>query len=157
MFRIYSWDTWMGGEGHFFENVIEYKSGVDYKVIIDSTKSLGDNRPNCHKLYTFIANDKTYYLVAYLYINSERDWDEGIRIYAIENGQLIDVKLIKTDSDLYTDLIYKVHSYSYGRPKIRFDARRETIYLPLIDENHHFTHKFTLYKFTGQYFEKVKN
>lgn len=159
MFRIYSWNTWTGGEGHFYENVITYKSSSDssYKVIIDSTKSLGDNRPNYNNLLTFTVNDKAYYLAVYLYINSETDWVEGARIYTIENERLVEVKLIKTDSDIRTDISCKVHSYSYGRPKIRFDDARKVIYLPLVDENYHFNHKFVTYKFTGQYFERVKN
>jgi|SRR3569833_1101584 len=157
MLKIYSWDTWTGSGAGFFETVTEYKSSSDYKVIIDSTKKLGDNRPNYRKLFTFIANDKTYYLVVYLYINDELEWEEGIRIYNIEDGKLTESKLIKTNSDLYSNLSYKVHSYSWGRPKIRFNIKKKTIYLPLVNEKRHFMHKRALYKFTGQYFERVKN
>jgi hypothetical protein len=156
MFRIYSWDTWTGGDGHFFENLMEYKSGLGYKVIIDSTKELGDNRPKCRKLYNFIANNKIYYLLEYLRINSERNWDEGARIYSIENGQLVEANLIKSDTGLHSELSYKVNSYSYGRPKLRFNNTDNIIYLPLVDGSCHFRHKFIVYKFTGQYFERVK-
>src|SRR6516162_6778674 len=27
LFRIYSWDTWLGGTMHFFENIYQYGSG----------------------------------------------------------------------------------------------------------------------------------
>jgi hypothetical protein len=41
LFRIYSWDTWTGGTMHFFENVMQYKSGSNFKAFIDTTKSGG--------------------------------------------------------------------------------------------------------------------
>jgi hypothetical protein len=43
------------------------------------------------------------------------------------------------------------------RPRPYFDEKTNTIYLPLVDSNNQMTNKFILYKFTGQYFERVKN
>jgi hypothetical protein len=157
LFRIYSWDTWTGGTMHFFENVMQYKAGAVTKAIIDTPKGDGDNRPNYYKMYTFKANSKSYYLAVYLFIGSTIDLQEGVRIFTIENGRLKDAKLIKTHSALHSDLSYSVHSNSYDRPKINFDNATNTIYLPLIDGNNNFTGRFILYKFTGQYFEMVKN
>ncbi|MDB5153517.1 MAG: hypothetical protein JWR54_2268 [Mucilaginibacter sp.] len=44
LFRIYSWDTETGGTMHFFENVMQYKSGTPINAVIDTPKSEGDNR-----------------------------------------------------------------------------------------------------------------
>jgi hypothetical protein len=163
MFKIYSWDTETGGTMHFFESVMQYKSGTGYKAIIDTPKKDGDNRPDYYNMYTFKANGKTYYICTYLYIGSTKDVAEGIHVFAIENGKLIDGKILKTHSGLHSDISY---GYDFGsvvnieyekRPHPRFDNTTNIIYLPMVDENRQMTKKFILYKFTGQYFERVKN
>ncbi|MGZ3766426.1 MAG: hypothetical protein ACXVB0_15600 [Mucilaginibacter sp.] len=163
LFRIYSWDTWTGGTMHFFESVMQYKSGSNFKAIIDTTKFEGDVRPNYHDLFTFKANGKAYYLAVYLSIASTIEVADGIHIFTIDNGNLTDAKIIKTHSGLHSELendydFRSVVNIEYGkRPKPRFDEKTNTIYLPLVDGNYKMTNKFILYKFTGQYFEKVKN
>jgi len=163
LFRIYSWDTWTGGTMHAFENVFQFKSGGKTFSILDHPKEEGDYIHNYHKMYTFINNGKAYYLTVYLDIASTKDISNGIHIFSIEGGKLTDAKLIKTHSGLHGDLHY---DYDFGsvvnidfekRPAIRFDNTTNTIYLPLVDGNRQMTNKFILYKFTGQYFEKVKN
>ena len=163
LFRIYSWDTWTGGTMHFFENVMQYKSGATVKAIIDTPKGDGDNRPNYNKMYTFKMNGKAYYISAFLYIGSSKDVAEGVHIFTIENGKLTDAKLIKTHSGLHSELSY---GYDFGsvvnidydkRPRTRFDSATNIIYLPLVDGNNQMTNQFIQYKFTGQYFERVKN
>jgi hypothetical protein len=163
LFRIYSWDTRTGGTTQFFENVLQYKTGSSFKAIIDTPKSEGDNRPNYHKMFTLQTNGHSYYLSVYLDIGSTKDIADGIHIFTIENGRLTDAKLIKTHSGLRSDLSY---DYDFGsvvnidfekRPVIRFDNTTKTIYLPLVDGNRQMTNKFILYKFNGQYFERVKD
>lgn len=163
LFRIYSWDTWMGGTMHYFENVIQYKAGSRFKAIIDTPKSEGDNRPNYHKMYTFNTGSKSYYLAIYLDIGSTKDVADGIHIFSIENGELTDAKMIKTHSGLRSDLSFE---YDFGsvvnidydkRPEIHFDNTSNTIYLPMVDGNYKMTNKSIQYRFTGQYFERVKN
>lgn len=114
-------------------------------------------------MYIFIANGKSYYLTVYLIIASSKDVGEGIHICNIDNGQLTDAKLIKTHSGLHSDLSY---DYDFGsvvnidyekRPRIHFDNNTNTIYLPMVDDNYKMTNKFIQYKFTGQYFERLKN
>jgi hypothetical protein len=163
MFRIYSWDTWTGGTMHFFESVMQYKSGAGYKVIIDTPVTDGDNLPDYQKMFTFKANEKAYYICSYLFIASSKDVDEGIHVFAIENGKLTDARILKTHSGLNSDISYY---YDFGsvvnieydkRPRPRFDEAKNIIYLPMVDGNNQMTRRFILYKFTGQYFERVKN
>ena len=163
LFRIYSWDTETGGTMHFFENVMQYKSGTNFKAIIDTAKSEGDSRPNYSKIYTFKANGKAHYLSIFLFIGSTKDIAEGVHIFTIENGKLADAELIKTYSGLLSELSY---DYDFGsvvnidyekRPRIHFNNATNTIFLPLVDGNYKMTSKFISYKFNGQYFERVKN
>jgi hypothetical protein len=157
-FRIYSWDTWTGGTMHFFESVLQYRSGNRTVSVLDTPKKEGDNRPNYNKLYSFKTNGKTYYLATCLAIGSTRDLGEGIQIFAIENGKLnYAVKLIKTKTGLHSEVSCEYYSNSEGSDNIYFDVNSKAIKIPLITGHNKIPHKFITYKFTGKYFEKVKS
>ncbi len=162
LFRIYSWDTRTGGTMHYFENVFQYKTGLNSYSALDTPKTEGDNRPNYHDLYTLIVNGNTYYLATYLFIGSTKDMREGIQVFAIEDGKLNDdVKLIKTKTGLHSQLEYDYDFFSIVdwkvRPEISFDQQTKTIHLPLVTADGKVTHSYIDYKFTGKYFERVKN
>lgn len=163
LFRIYSWDTEAGGTMHFFESVFQYRYGSKTYAVLDTPKMEGDGRPNYQRMYTFKANGKAYYLACYLTIGSSKDAGNGIHVFTIDDGKLKDAKLIKTHSGLHDDLDYDYNFFSIvdipfeKRPSIRFESTTNTIYLPLVDGNRNVTKKFIEYKFTGQYFERVKN
>ncbi len=161
LFRIYSWDTSEGGTMHDFENVLQYKSEEKINSILDTAKSGDDYVYYYSNLYTLKAKGKTYYLAVYGGIFSTKDVSEGIRIFTIENGKLNDAKLIKTTTGPHNKIEYGFDFFSEVdwkvRPVISFDNVAKTLYVPLIDEKGKMTHQFILYKFTGQYFEKVKN
>ena len=164
LLRIYAWDTWTGGTMHNFENVLQYKTGVNTAAIIDTTKNENDYVYSYDDLYTMKANDRTYYLATYLGVYSTKDSGRGIRIFAVENGKLNnDVKLIRTGSGLHSHLYYDYNFFSVvdipyeKRPTIIFDKATNTISLPLVDGNHNVTNKRILYKFNGQYFERIRN
>jgi len=159
--KIYSWDTWSGGTMHFFESVMQYKTGTTIKAVLDTPKGDGDVRPNYNTIYTFQAGGKTYYLTTYLLIGSSKDLEEGIQVFSIENGKLnTDTRIIRTKSGLHSQITYdydlsrtseKVHS------QVHFDANTQSIYIPVVLNNGKLTDNYIVYKFTGQYFERVKN
>ncbi|HZY37678.1 MAG TPA: hypothetical protein VFE53_13565 [Mucilaginibacter sp.] len=162
MFRIYSWDTMEGGTMHIFENVFQYNAGDKTTAILDTPKEDGEYGPSYVKVYTFKASGKTYYLATYLTIGSTRVAGQGIQVFDIENGKLNDdVKLIKTKSGLHSQLSFGFDSFSEVdwkiRPEIYFNSDLKTINLPLIDGDNKMTHQYIVYKFDGQYFERVKN
>jgi len=164
LLRVYSWETWLGGTMRDFANVFQYNTGKNIQsVYLHSTgDDSKENVPFYSNLYTFKANQKTYYLGIYGCIYSTKDAGTGIKIFDIENGGLnTDVKIIKTASGLHGKIYYDYDFFSvvditYGkRPTISFDATTKSIYVPLVDGNGKVTHKFITYKFTGKYFEKV--
>jgi len=160
LFRIYSWDTWMGGTTHYFESVFQYKVGTRTVSILDTPKGDGDNRPNYRKLYTFDINNRAYYLCTSLDIGSTKDFSESLQVFDIENGKLNqDARIIKTASGMHSLLNYWYDGSISDREAkpIRFDKVSKTIRLPLISSNGKVTKRFITYKFTGQYFERVKN
>ena len=159
--RIYSWDDMTGGTMRYFENIFQYKSGTKTIAMHDASEAGGDYGPAYEILYTFKIQDKTYYLVTILEIGSSKDLEKGIQVFSIENGKLnTDTKIIKTKSGLHSQITYdydlsrtseKIHS------EIHFDANTKSIYIPVVLENGKLTNNYITYKFTGQYFERVKN
>lgn len=162
LFRIYSWDTWGGGTMHLFENVFQYKTGSKTLAVLDTPRQEGDVRPNYNKLYTLKANGRAYYIAVYLTIGSTKDVGGGVQVFDIENGKLNDnVKLIKTGSGLHSVIDYNFDFFSEVDWKVRptpiFDDATKTLHIPLIAANGKMTHNYIIYKFTGEYFERVKN
>ena len=161
-FRIYSWDTYMGGTMHDFANVIQYKSGQKTNSILDTAS--GENEKYIYSyadLYNMSANNHVYYLAPYYGIFSGKDRGEGIRIFLIENGKLIDAKLIKTTSGLRSKVYYDYNSFSVTKnikdADIHYDPALKTISLPVVVGDGKVTNKRIVYKFNGQYFEKSAN
>jgi hypothetical protein len=166
MFRIYSWDTWLGGGEHAFDNVFQYK--VNDSTISDfQPPGSADENNVTYKytnLYVMKANEKTWYMAIYNSYAASKYATQGIRVFAIENGKLRDdVKLIKKTTGLYNSISYEYEvsslAQSSAKPSIHFDPVKKIIFVPLITDygDEKVTNEYVTYKFTGQYFEKVKN
>jgi len=164
LFRIYSWDNDLGGTMRYYENVFQYRSGPNVNSILKVDTSGDGSNYNYYyeSLYTLNANGHAYYLAIYDGKFSQKDAGEGIRVFAIENGKLNeDVKLIKTANGLHSKLYYNYDYFSLSDKvkdaDIRYDAASKTISIPIITAEGQATNGHILYKFTGQYFERVKN
>lgn len=164
LFRIYSWDTWTGGTMHFFENIFQYKSGAKTMAVLDTPTTEGDSRPNYYQVYTFKANNKTYYLAKSVAVLSSASTVQFIQVFAIENEKLnTGTKLIKTPSGLHSqlsvecDLSAGVNHDINKIPNLSYNTKTQAIRIPLITAKGKITDKFITYKFTGQYFEKAKS
>jgi hypothetical protein len=161
LFRIYSWDTWTGGTMHWFENVFQYRVSNKTYAVLDTPRSEGDVRPSYNGLYTLKANGHVYYLALNTFIGSTIDVGGSIQVFDIENGKLNDsVRLIRTAAGLHSHLNFEFYldkSKESLWPSITYDTQKQIISIPLIDANGAATTKHILYKFTGQYFERVKN
>jgi len=161
--RIYLWDTRMGGAQHEFSNIFQYKTRTGTDTLSDVPADPYGSPGPFDNIYQFIINGKTYYLIAYSNEIGFNDVYKGIMVFAIVNDKLETIKLIKTQSGLHSHLnCYYTSSvndpqYDDGAYNIIFNGDNKTITLPLIDENNRITGKYITYKFTGQYFERVKN
>jgi len=160
LFRIFSWDTWLGGTMHDFKNIFQFKS--DGKVYsTDLNRNEDDLGTYFTDIYTLKANNKTYYLTINSSSESTKYVYETISVFTISNDILDDnVKLIKTQTGLNNSIGFEYDFFSVGdRPErpmrlTRYNPDTKTIYIPIVLEDGKVTDRFILYQFTGQYFEK---
>ncbi|HTD40973.1 MAG TPA: hypothetical protein VK671_10160 [Mucilaginibacter sp.] len=163
LFRIYSWhydDTsdWLFPCG----DVLQYKWR-------DKTFSKSDTLEKagvyCIQQFTLRDHGKTYYLCVYVNPVSHEVKRQSIVAFTIEDGKLInDVKIFKTDKGL-TDKIDVDISVSRRIVKQKwksesafsFNPQILTVGFPEHIENDDQPIGHIIYKFTGQYFERVKN
>jgi hypothetical protein len=143
-----------------FEDVIQYKVGTitKSKLISDSNSGQWDYVYYYSNLYSLSINNRTCYLAIYNGAYNHVEAGQGIQVFAIENGKLNDdVKLIKTSSGLHSQLYYE-YLFDGGKDDdIKYDPVQKTISLPVVVSKGRVTNKRITYKFTGQYFERVKN
>ncbi|GAA4338024.1 hypothetical protein GCM10023149_47760 [Mucilaginibacter gynuensis] len=159
LFRIYSWNTELGGTMYSFSNVMQYKVGSKtYSKLFES----GENgfMPYYDALCSIQNNGKVYYIGVFWGTESSRYHYEGIKMFTIDNSVLKELKIIKTAKGLNSTISYDYDTTFFrdykSIPKIVFDGDKGQISLPVVAENGKMTNKYTTYKFTGKYFEKVK-
>lgn len=160
--RIYFWDDCTGGLQRNSANIVQYKTDKGIKISVDIPTTTYGSPADYYKINQFVLNNKTYYLVTYESLVAKSDYFGGVIIFAIKNDTLnTSVKLIKIKTGLHSQLNYECYPYFDGPAgsnwNIVVDPKLKTITLPLVDADKHLTEGFIVYKFTGQYFERVKN
>lgn len=162
LFRIYSWDTWMGGTAHDFDGIYQYKTGN--KIFARAFhKEEGDMGRWYSRIYSLRSDDKMYYIGLYHEIFSSKDSYQGIKVFSIEEDNLNDtVHLIKTKTGIRNELGFDYDFLSVaGRPErpvklIYYDDDQQQLHLSVVLEDGKVTRRFISYQFTGKYFEKIK-
>lgn len=160
-FRIYSWDTWLGGTMHNYKNLFQFKSeGRVHTLAFDYGE--GDMGTYFTDVFSFKANGKIYFLGVSGGSLSTKDSYQVIRAYSISDSTIDDsVKLIKTASGLQNSISIEYDFFSVAaRPErpiklIKYDSDKKIIYIPVVWENGKVTDKYVRYQFTGQYFERL--
>lgn len=161
-FRIYSWDTWLGGSMHDFNNIFQFQSGntVHTKTTSDSEENFGSYFTD---IYTLNTGNKTYYLAVSSGSESSALAYEMLTIYTISGDTLNNnEKLIRTEDGLHPSLFFEYDFSSVidspQRPVrlIKYDTAKKTISLPLVLDDEKVTDRYVRYRFNGQYFEKIQ-
>lgn len=157
LLRIYSWDTWLGGTMHDFNNIFQFKSNNQ----IYSTEN--DDGTYFIDIFTLETGDKTYYLAVSDESESTKFAYETLSVYTVSNNTLNDkVKLIKTQSGLNNSISFEYDFFSVAdRPQrpihlIKYDTNKKTLYIPIVLADGKVTNRYIVYQFNGQYFEKVQ-
>jgi len=161
-FRIYSWDTWLGGTMHNYKNLFQFKSGGKVETL-NFKYGEGDTGTYFTDVFSLNVNGKIYFLGVSGGSESTKYAYEIIRAYSILGSTIDDeVKLFKTTSGLHNSIEFEYDFFSVvDRPErpiklIKYDEDKKIVYIPVIWENGKVTDKFIRYQFTGQYFEKMK-
>lgn len=157
LFRIYSWNTELGGSMRIFRNVYQYKSaGKVYSMAVSQGMAIAGSWYS--EICSHKASGKTYYLGIGHSILSGKDNRQEIRAFEIVGGALNDAKLIKTKEGLTNRLRVLFDFFSVSkRPErpiklIQYDESSGVITLPLVDSEYQVTGKSITYKFDGNYF-----
>lgn len=162
MFRVYSWNTLMGGTMRIYSNVFQYKA--NNKVYAKASDP--DNEPGYYyqKIHTLNTDSKKYYLGVNQAILGGSDFYQTVKVFAIEDATLNDsVKLIKTRSGLQNELGFEFNFFTIKDEKrtidklVVYDKVKKTLSIPVVLENLQVTKKMITYTFTGKYFEKIKH
>ncbi|WP_367769391.1 hypothetical protein AB3G33_11130 [Flavobacterium sp. WC2421] len=167
LFRIYSWETWLGGTMRDFGNVFQYKLNDIVCAIPNDTEPEINKydyyTPFYSEIFTLKSNTKTYYLAVYNGIYSTKDCSQSIQIFTIENDTLNNnVKLIKTKKGLVSSIDVYFDFFSVAeRPErplrlIKYDKEKKIIYIPIVVEDGKVTNRYILYQFNGKYFEHIE-
>ena len=157
-FCIYSWDTNLGGTQHFYESAFLYSTPNGLKLKLD-TLSDKEIPTRCYdKVYTIKSGGQPFYLATYNSVVCLGEYYDGIQGFEIENNTLNDnVKVIKTTRGLTNKLSYHYFQTMDNDNSFLYDSKSQTISFPIVDKSLHKTDGTITYKFTGRYFEKVKN
>ncbi|HEY1032841.1 MAG TPA: hypothetical protein VGD89_13785 [Flavipsychrobacter sp.] len=164
LFRIYSWNTHMGGTMEDFAAAYQYrfKNKVYAMQVVDTSLPEGERYiPFYSQLFTLKAGQATYYLAVYNGIYSTKDAEQGVRAFSINNGKLVDANIIRT-KDMRNSISFYFDFFSVvDRPErplklIKYDGKTKTLYIPIVQEDGQVTGKFITYRFNGKYFERVK-
>ena len=164
-FRVYSWDEEGGGTMHFFLNVYQWLSGqkVYAKAVDADSTNEGDPGVFCTPIYTLHTPANTYYLVVNGVIYSTSGSYESIQAYCIDKQSLNDsVRIFKTQSGLENSIGFDYDFFSVvDRPErpihlIEFDPITKIVRIPIVIEHGAVTHRWILYKWTGNYFERIR-
>jgi hypothetical protein len=167
-FRVYSWDTEMGGTMHDFDNLYQF-IGSDGKI--STEERVGDEDDFGGFTYDVFEIDTKagrVYLDCSTFIGSTMDRSQSLTLRKIVGSKLDrNVKLIKTASGITDSLGIEYNFFSVVDRKERpiklfsYDAETKTIKFPVVVEDAKVpigkvTGRFIYYRFDGNYFVKVK-
>lgn len=137
----------------YYKNTIQYKYGGHLYSVNGQDIGL------ITAVYMVEVNNQTYYLITSFGQAMSIYFGEGVQVWSIQNGRLNkNSKLFKTSSGFKNAINY---FYYWDEDPLaghlRYDKKSRIFSIPITTKDEKLTGKFMRYKFTGRYFEKVKN
>lgn len=162
-FRIYSWDSYLGGTMRFFDVIYQYKTGKTVKTQLYQSDFEGDPVWYCSDIFTLETQKNTYYLAIINGIYSSKDISQSIKAFELTNHGLNDsIPLMKTSEGLKNSLRVDFDFFSVvDRPErpvavIQYNPDKQTISLSETNEKYEIIASTQTYRFNGSYFEAEK-
>ncbi|MDX1908184.1 MAG: hypothetical protein SF053_14205 [Bacteroidia bacterium] len=158
-FRVYSWDTQLGGTLHLYHRQYQYKgeNGRVYSQLVENASETGGFF--CSDIFMITGNNRKIYL-AYCHETLTTSLAyQKIKLYQV-SGNTLDthIPLIKTRTGVRPELGFEFNIFSVlNRPERPFrlilvDPAAQTIQIPVVYEDGTVTHRSIVYVFDGQYF-----
>lgn len=157
-FRIYSWDTWLGGTMHFFDNIYQYGHGESVYTKLNTDE---ESEPNSYfsEIYDLDIEGKRIYLAISNAIFSTKDMNQTIRNFEVVEGALSeDFEIFDTPAKDYAQISINYNLFSIvDRPEqplklIVVDEDNKRVRIPVVVDNGKVTNRFIVYKWNGSQF-----
>ncbi len=157
-FRIYSWDTQLGGSMHLYNNLYQYKSSNKVFTEVPQIQE-GDASGFYSEIYTIPSTTGTYYLGIKNGIYSSKDASQSVKAFTIQNSRLLDaVAIFKSKTEKLNEIVCDFDFFSAldhpERPLklIRYDSTKHMLYIPVITGEGKVTDRFLMYTYQDPYF-----
>jgi len=164
LFRIYSWNTFLGGTMEDFANIVQYKTdnNIQIKFYHDSSGN-GNYISYYSEIYTLISNNKKYYLAIGFGKFSKKNLATTVKAFLIDKNELIDtIKIFKTNQNLENEILieydyFQNHDYFQRQSKvlIKYDDKKKILYIPYVEESGKIAKKKIKYIFNGKFFDPI--
>lgn len=163
LFRIYSWNTGMGGAEPDFDAVFQYRveNEVFSQLAEHNEQVAGKWYSN---IYTLKTDNKTYYIGVYNESHSNTSLSQGVKGFCIEDKDLNEwVRLFKTDNGAANEMGFNYNFLTVAhRPErpaklIYYDTDDDRLHLTVVQDDGTVTREIITWQFTGKYFEKVQS
>jgi hypothetical protein len=163
LFRIYSWDTGLGGPEHHFDAVFQYK--VDHEVFSKPASQEGDDTGKWYsRIFDLKTDTKTYYIGLYHEMYSTTNLFQGVKVFCIEDKKINEsVRLFKTAKGLANEMGFAYNFLSVARRPERpvkliyYDTDDDQLHLTVVSDDGKVTKQIITYEFNGKYFEIIKS
>jgi len=157
-FRIYSWDTWLGGTMHFFDNIYQYTLDSTVKTQLN-TNVEEESNSYYSEIYDLNSDGKRFYLAIGNSIFSTKDMNQTIRNFEVKaEGLSEDFEIFDTPAKDYSKISVNYNFFSVvDRPErplklILVDEDNKRVRIPVVVENGEVTNRFIIYKWNGNQF-----
>ena len=159
LFRIYSWDSQLGGTMHFFNVIYQYHDGKTVKTQSIKLEE-GDPAWYCSELFSLKTQKTTYYLAVINGIYSTKDVSQSIKAFELTDKGVNDsILLMKTPEglknslDLSYDFLSVADRPERPSPVIQFDPKNKIIIVSITNDKGKIVQGSKSYRFNGIYFE----
>lgn len=163
-----SWDTKMGSSMRYYDNIAQYSTGKELKVVHMRDPSIdGDYGSDYMSITTIHAkNNKAVYLVQDYCVLSMEDRSESIIAYIIEGGVLKTSGMFKTRTQLLDNIECSYDAFSSmdkypGKDiaRIHLSDDNQKLYIPIVNGKYGdvLTNRYLVYVFDGDKFVFNKN
>lgn len=157
-FRIYSWDTWLGGTMHFYDNIFQYKTDKGV-ITFKNTKVEGEPSGYYSEIYDRKRGEEMFYLAISNGVLSTSDRSQTIKNYCVVSNQLVDsTKLFHTSIMDYESIGFGYNFFSVAdreeRPLklIVVDEDNTRVLIPIVLGEGEVSNRFIVYKWDGKQF-----